>query len=160
MRPPARPTAGRRTPAKELAHALTTAGERVAGTRDALLIDGRVIPWEQVQSADWDQDDEVLRVAEVGTWGAQRPIHELALVQPGRLLQLIRERITASIVMQRHVPVVGRNGVFVIARRAPSGDTPLQWIYEFQEGVDPDDPEVMRAAEAALAQARAELGLP
>jgi len=48
----------------------------------------------------------------------------------------------------------------VIARRAPRGDGPLKWVYEFQEGIDPTDPAVRRAAEAALAAARDEVGLP
>ncbi len=62
--------------------------------------------------------------------------------------------------LQRHVPVNGRRGVFVIARRAPRGNQPLSWVYEFEEGVDPDDPAVRLAAEEALAQARDEVGLP
>lgn len=130
----------------------------VAGTRDALYVGERRLPWETVERADWDQDDGVLTVAEVGTWGAPRPVHEVSLTEPGRLLELVRERVTASIVLQRHVPVRGRHGVAVIARRAPRGDRPVQWVYEFEEGVDPDDPEVRRVAEEALAQARSEVG--
>jgi hypothetical protein len=151
-----RRTAGERS----LASATSTDGTVVSGTRDALLIGGLRIPWEQIESADWDLDSSLLRVAEVGSWGEQRPVHDLLLTEPGRLLELIRERITASIVLQRHVPVNGRKGVFVIARRAPRGDSPIQWIYEYQEGVDPADPDVRRAAEAGLAAARDEVGLP
>ena len=47
----------------------------------------------------------------------------------------------------------------VIARRAPRGDQPVRWIYEYDDGVDPDDPAVRQAAEEALAAARAEVGL-
>ena len=43
---------------------------------------------------------------------------------------------------------------------SPRGDQPLSWVYEFEEGVDPDDPAVRLAAEEALAQARDEVGLP
>ena len=45
----------------------------------------------------------------------------------------------------------------VIARRPPRGDQPLAWLYEYDEGVDPDDPAVRAAAEEALAVARAEI---
>jgi hypothetical protein len=145
---------------KVLASATTDDGVLVAGTRDTLLIGSHRIPWEQLQSADWDLESTTLRVAEVGDWGHDRPVHELVLPDPGRLLQLVRERLTASVVLQRHVAVRGRKGVFVIARRAPRGDGPLQWVYEFQEGIDPTDPAVRRAAEAALAAARDEVGLP
>lgn len=143
-----------------LAQATTADGRTVAGTRDALVLDGRVLPWEQVQSADWDRDASVLRVAEVGTWGEPRTVHELAIDEPGRLLELTRERITASVVLQRHVPVVGRRGVFVVARRAPrGGDAPLTWVFDYEEGVDPEDAFVRAAAEVALTSAREELGL-
>jgi hypothetical protein len=143
-----------------LASATTVDGVLVAGTRDTLMIGARRIPWEGLQSADWDKESTTLRVAEVGDWGEERPVHVLILPDPGRLLQLVRERLTASVVLQRHVAVRGRKGVFVIARRAPRGDGPLQWVYEFQEGIDPTDPAVRRAAEAALAAARDEVGLP
>lgn len=135
----------------------------VGGTRDALYVRpaGAAAPvriaWEDVEAADWDAESGRLRVSEVGTWGAPRPVHEVPLVDPERLLQLVRERVTASVVLQRHVRLVGRRGVRVIARRAPRGG-PLRWLYEYDEGVDPDDPEVRRRAEAALAVALAEAG--
>ncbi|MDF1603828.1 hypothetical protein [Nocardioides sp. YIM 152315] len=142
----------------------------LGGTRDALYVVRRLghdrlgleetvrIPWEEVQAADWDKDSATLRISEVGAWGEQRPEHVFALPEPGRLLELVRERVTASVVLQRHVPVDGRRGLRVIARRAPSGDRPIAWFYEYDEGVDPDDPDVRRAAQEALAAARAEVG--
>jgi hypothetical protein len=141
-----------------LAWAEATDGTVVAGTRDALYVGTTRLPWERVEAADWDRDADRLRVSEVGTWGEERVEHTFAFDEPGRLLELVRERITASVVLQRYVRVRGRRGVFVIARRAPRGDRPMQWVYEFEEGIDPDDPEVRRLAEAALAQAREEVG--
>ena len=70
----------------------------------------------------------------------------------------MRERVTASVVLQRHVPLAGRRGLRVIARRAPRGNQPVAWFYEYDEGVDPADPAVRAAAEAALRDAREELG--
>lgn len=137
-----------------------------AGTRDALVLSRASqaepvvtrIPWEQVQAADWDQDSSVLRVSEVGHWGEVRPEHRLTLEEPGRLLQLVRERVTASVVLQRHVPVSGRQGVRVIARRAPRGDLPITWFLEYDQGVDPSDPEVRRLTRATLEAAQDEVG--
>ncbi|MBB3043907.1 hypothetical protein [Nocardioides soli] len=146
------------------------ADARLGGTRDALYVVRTLghdrlgleetvrIPWEQVQAADWDQDTSTLRVSEVGAWGERRPEHTFNLTEPGRLLELVRERVTASVVLQRHVPVDGRRGVRVIARRAPRGDQPIAWFYEYDEGVDPDDPAVRRAAAEAFAEARAAVG--
>lgn len=146
--------------ARALASARAADGTLVAGSRDALHLGDVSIPWENVEKADWDADTSTLSVTEVGSWGEVRPVHGVVLDEPGRLLELVRERVTASVVLQRHVPVRGRRGVRVIARRAPRGDRPVQWVYEFDEGVDPEDPEVRRVAEAALARAREDVGLP
>jgi hypothetical protein len=140
-----------------LAWASTTDGEVVGGTREAAYVGGVRVPWEQVEAADWDRDTAVLQVAEVGHWGEPRVEHAVTIEEPGRFLELLRERVTASIVLQRHVAVTGRRGVRVIARRAPSGG-PLLWIFEYDEGVDPDDPEVQQVADSALAAARDEVG--
>lgn len=143
---------------KTLAGAVADDGRVVVGTRDALYVDGQRIPWEGVERADWDKDEAMLKVSEVGSWGRQRPAYALAIEEPGRLLELVRERVTASIILQRHVPIHGKRGVMVIGRRAPSGNHPVQWVYEFDEGVDPADPDVRRRAEAALVAARDEVG--
>ena len=165
-RPPIRVERGERL----LADAAAAEGH-LGGTRDALyfarsrggsafeLTETLRIAWEDVEAADWDQETSVLRVTEVGSWGEQRPEHRFTLDEPGRLLELVRERVTASIVLQRHVPVDGRRGLRVIARRAPRGNRPVQWVYEYDEGVDPDDPEVQRLAREALAAAVRDVGL-
>ncbi len=149
---------------KVLASATAADGTVLAGTRDAFYVvaDGqtRRVPWEQVEAADWDRDTDTLRLSEVGSWGEQRPVHTAVLTEPRRLLELVRERVTASVVMQRHVAVTGRRGLRVIARRAPSGAGGVQWVYEYDEGVDPDDATVRAAAREALALARHDVGLP
>jgi hypothetical protein len=149
---------------KVLAWASSSSGAGAAGTRDALYIatqDAGVetrLPWEQVEAADWDRDSSRLRVCEVGTWGEERVEHTLIIEEPGQFLELVRERVTASVVLQRHVPLTGRRGLRVIARRAPRGNRPLTWFYEYDEGIDPSDPSVRAAAQAALAAARDEVG--
>jgi hypothetical protein len=147
-----------------LAWAPLVEGGWVAGTRDALYLRGSRVPWEQVQAADWDRDEGRLRVSEVGTWGEPRPQHEMAIPDSAtkdadRLLQLLRERVTASVLLTRHVPVTGRRGVRVVARRAPSGRSDVAWVYEYDEGIDPDDPFVRAAAETALAAAKSDVGM-
>jgi len=144
---------------KVLAWATGVGGDVVAGTRDAIYVAGVRVPWEQVEAADWDVDTSVLRISEVGRWGNVRPEHVLTLEEPGRLLELVRERVTATVLLQRHVPIRGRRGLRVIARRAPSGERQVTWVYEYDAGIDPADPDVRAAAEAALAQARDEVGI-
>ena len=89
-----------------------------APARRSTCPSGERIPWEQVEAADWDLDSATLRISEVGTWGEPRPAYSFVLTEPGRLLQLVRERVTATVVLQRHVPIRGSRGVRVIARRA------------------------------------------
>jgi hypothetical protein len=155
----------RTTPAVEVARgekvlAWASAAEGfVAGTRAALYLPGgRRIPWEQVEAADWANDSDTFRVSEVGAWGEPRPAYSFVLDEPNRLLQLVRERVTASVVLQRHVPIRGTRGLRVIARRAPTGERGVSWLFEYDEGIDPDDPFVDHAAQEALAAARDEVG--
>lgn len=147
---------------RTLAWCAAEGGAVLAGSRDALhLIDGdtqRRIPWHEIEAADWSRDDSVLRVSEVGEWGEVRPEHRFTVSEPGLLLQLVRERVTSTVVLQRHVLVRGRRGVRVIARRATSGPREIRWFFEYDEGVDPEDEHVRRVAQAALAQAREEVG--
>ena len=147
-----------------LAWAPVVGGHWVAGTRDALYLPAGRLPWEEIEAADWDHDLARLRVAEVGQWGRPRVEHSLTLDESApfdtdRLLQLVRERITASVLLVRHVPVTGKRGVRVVGRRAPSGRSEVQWVYEYDVGVEPTDPVVQAAASAALASARADVGL-
>lgn len=146
-----------------LAGAVAADGSAVAGTALALYLpDGsggvRRVGWEQVQRADWNPDDGLLAVSEVGAFGGTRPVHSFAFEFEARFLAFLRERITSTLLLQRHVPIQGGKGVFVIARRAPGGERAVTWLYEFEDGVDVTDPAVLRAAEAALARAREEVG--
>ena len=135
-----------------------------AGTRAAFYVvaDGEPprVPWEQVEAAHWDRETDTVRLSEVGSWGETRPVPTATIDEPGRLLELGHERVTASVVLQRHVPVSGRRGLRVIARRAPSGAGTIQWVYEYDEGVDPDDPGVRTVAREALEVMRRDVGLP
>jgi hypothetical protein len=154
---------------RALAWAPLVGGGFAVGTRDALYLPQGRVPWEQIQAADWDRDQGRLQVSEVGTFGEPRPEHVLvvgsadtagsAAADADRLLQLIRERVTASVLVSRYVAVTGRRGLRVIARRAPSGHGEVQWLVEYDPGVDPDDPFVRAAAETALAGARSDVGL-
>lgn len=147
-----------------LAWATDTHGGVVGGTRHALYLTEAErapvrIPWEQVEAADWDRDTSVLTVSEVGTWGQVRRQHRVAIDQPGSLLELVRERVTASIVLQRHVAVRGRRGVRVVARRAPHSTGEIAWFLEYDDGVEPDDASVRAAVDQALRAARGEVGV-
>jgi hypothetical protein len=158
-------------PGQVLARAGLGRGERVLafandgdrwllGTRLALVVVGDDVvrlPWETVQAADWDQDESTLTVSEVGEYGRPRSAYEFSLENPALLLQLVRERVTASVVLQRGFLVAGKRGFKVIGRRSPDGG-PITWMHEYDLGIDPDEPDVAAAAAEVLAQARADVG--
>jgi hypothetical protein len=82
------------------------------------------LPWHDVLGATWDAEAEALRL-EVAD-GPRRERRVLVLDEPGLLPETVRERVQASIVLTRHVPLVGRRGVRIVARRA-AGDDELVW---------------------------------
>jgi hypothetical protein len=146
---------------KVLASAEAGDGSWLLGTRRSLVLvlaSGVVtLPWEEVEDAAWDQDSERLRVVGVGVYGEPRPSYTFDMADPALLLQLLRERVMASIVLQRRVPVRDKLGLTVIGRRSPVGG-PVTWMHAYDAGLDPDDPEVVAVADLALRQAQAEVG--
>jgi len=146
-----------------LAGAAENDGGWVVGTDRALHLgvgrpSMRKLAWEQIDRASWDEDTEQLVVVEVADFGVPQPRHHFALPRPLRLLDLVRERVTASVLLTRHVPLAGSRGLKVIARRSPTRQGDVIWSAWLDDGLDPDDPVVRRAVDEGLAAARAELG--
>ena len=90
--------------------------------------------------------------------GTREALHVLTdtLSDAGRILQLIRERVTASVVVQRPVRASVARGAIIVARQAPTGG-PIEWSVDHRGSVDLSDPSVAAAISDALAQAKAEL---
>ena len=154
---------------KVLAGCCSDDGTWLLGTRDAFHIVASESPpvvepvetrilWERVASADWSREDDRLRVAEVVDFGRPRLVHVFSLDEPGTLLPFLRERVSASVVLQRRVVVRGRQGLTVIARRPPSGAGQISWSCDLDPGLAADDPEVRAMADAGLRAAAEELG--
>ena len=145
-----------------LAWATDTSGQWYVGTDRACYLpakDGhRRLRWEEVERAEWDQDREALVVVEIPDWGGVETRIEIPVTEPGRLLELIQERVTKSVVSTTYVPVHGRKGLTVIARRSPTGRGPVGWSYVLSKGLDSSDPEVAQKLEEAHAHAMRELG--
>lgn len=130
------------------------------GTEVALLVhDGawRRLPWEEIERAEWDAEAGVLTVVEVTEWGRPERPARLELVDAAALLDLVRERVTKSVLLRQFHPVEGRRGLTVVARRSPTGRGGVAWSYVLAAGLDPDDPAVAEVASRALAQGRREL---
>ncbi len=70
----------------------------------------------------------------------------------------MRERVTASIVIQHHALLDGDLGARFVARRVP-GSVDLRWSVVFDAGLDPRSPDLRRRADTALAELRTSLGV-
>lgn len=131
----------------------------LAGTARALYLPEGRLPWEEVEAASWDEDSLTWRVTPVARWGEVRPVYSFVLGDARNFLQLARERVTASLVLQRFEAVRGRSGFKVVVRRAPGSTGDPALFVEYDPGIDPDDPGVQTRVDAVLAQVRGDLGL-
>ena len=142
---------------RALASAASAAGSVVATDRRLLVptADGyHSIGWDRVDRAAWDGDAEVLVVAESAPLGSPRRDHRLRVEDPRRLLDVVREQVTASVVLTRHVPIDGSLGVRVTVRRRRDG---IAWLVAVDEGLRLEDPAIRRLVDAAVASVRAEV---
>ncbi|MGE0819314.1 MAG: hypothetical protein AB7O74_11650 [Candidatus Nanopelagicales bacterium] len=115
------------------------------------------IPWDLVLRAQWSEN--ALDVtAQTGPGGRPVLLHVPVTGDVGTLAGVVRERVNASIVIQDHVSLTASAGARVVARRVP-GSTDLRWSVVFDPGLDPSDPALRAAADAALAELRATLGV-
>lgn len=135
-----------------ISHAAVAGEGHVVATTQALhLPGGQRLPWHLMDRAAWNEDG----VTVVMTDGAT---YTVPLAEPGRLPETVRERVTATIVASRHVPLGDRGGVRLVARRIPGYDTP-RWEFIFDPGLNPDDPGLRAMAEQALEEVRRSLGV-
>lgn len=117
----------------------------------------RRLAWEEIERADWQRDSDRLAVVEVAEWGAEERRTEIEIADAGQLLELLRERVTKSVLTSVYAPVRGRAGLNVVARRSPTGRGPVTWSYTLAAGLDPADPIVHTVATTTLKRAQREL---
>ncbi|MGH3423228.1 MAG: hypothetical protein ACRDO8_00785 [Nocardioidaceae bacterium] len=148
-----------------LAGARETGGRWHAGSDAALYVatdDGyQRLPWETVEWAAWERESNELTVVEVADYGEQQARRVLTIEEPGRFLELVRERVTASVLLRRPVPVPGRHKrwVTVVARRSPTRTGDVTYSFVLDRGLDPEDRSVRDAARTGLVHVRDELGM-
>ncbi len=155
-----------RAPADVRAHAggrrvlawVLSDGSPLVATEHALVLPaGDDVPWDLVLRTSWEAETvEVVAQAAPGGRAVVRRLHLDA--DPGVLPQVVKERVTASIVVQHHVALRGDQGARMVARRDPAS-TDLRWSVVFDPGLDPSDPELRRLADLALAELRSSLGV-
>src|SRR5690349_12502243 len=87
-----------------LARASGPVGETVATTLRLLPAGdlARGVEWSLIEKAGWDATEDVLDVVEVPDATGRRRRHRVAIDKPGRLVDVVREQVTASVVISRH----------------------------------------------------------
>ena len=143
-----------------LAAAQARDGRWLIGTRGRLFIVAtqvRELGWDQIEDASWNGESGVLSIRLLAPFGEPIEAIRFELEDSARLLQLVRERISASIIVQWRAEISPGLGFRVLGRRNPVGG-PLAWMTVFDEGVDPESPQVKAAVEEALRVAQHELG--
>jgi hypothetical protein len=109
------------------------------------------VGWEQVERASYDSGTlTVVLVPEQGSATLRIPVGD------GRELPVVvRDRVTASILVNRFVPLRGEAGVRIVGRRQENGQ--VLWRSELDPGLA-EDAGAQKAAALALTEVRAEVG--
>ena len=160
LRPPADVRA--RVPGERVLAWMPVGASSVVATETVLLLpaDGGPdvrIPWDRVLRASWEP--EILEVTAQSGEGGRPEVRRVRFAgDPGVLPEVVRERVTSSIVVQHHAELVGERGARFVARRVP-GSADLRWSVVFDAGLDPEDTDLRRRADIALADFRASLGI-
>jgi hypothetical protein len=140
-----------------LAWADDGAGRLVVATETALHLqrtppDYTRLGWETIERASYQ--DGLLTVFLTGE-DASRSLR-IPLGEDTKLPIVVRDRVTASVVVDRLVTLTGNLGVRVVGRRAPRSDH-VVWRVEPDPGL-PDTSEIREASDQALADIKAEVG--
>lgn len=144
-----------------LAVAESEAGPLYATTFGLRLPDGgdspmRTLGWEEIERAGWDRETELLVVVEIADVGQTRPPHRLKVTEPGRLVDVVREQVTGSVLLTRTEMVDDRHGVQVSARRR-AGDGEVLWTATVDPALDLSDPAVRSRVEELIGLVQSEL---
>jgi hypothetical protein len=115
------------------------------------------VPWDRVLRASWEP--EIVEVTAQPVTGGRPVVHRVRITgEPGVLPEVVRERVTSSIVVQHHAVLDGERGARFIARRVP-GSSDLRWSVVFDAGLDPSDPALRTTADEILETLRSSLGI-
>lgn len=153
----ARASLGLEAGERVLAHARTSDGAYLVATDRALhLPSGRRVGWEHVEHAHWQRGG--VHVREVATLGEAPREHNVAVPEPENLPEVVRDRVTASIVINQYLRLEGQRGVRIVGRRGLGSDE-IVWNLIFDAGLDTRDPALRARAGELLTEVRRQTGL-
>lgn len=142
---------------RPLASAPTRGGSYVVATGLALHIPAETggflrLPWERIDRASWEAD--WLHVFQTAG-GAE---HHVRFTDPGSVPEIVRERVTSTIMVNQQATLPGGGKVRITGRRSP-GTGEVRWAFVFDAGLDPADPGLRAQAEQLLEDLRRQTGL-
>lgn len=150
---------------RRLAWALTTEGQPVLASAHGLTLPGlALLGWHVVEKATWQRPQLIVQVVaqpEESALGAvvvegAGATHILQLVAGGQLPEVVRARVTDSVVWSRHLQLA-QGGVRVVGRRQPGGGV-FAWQLVYDRDTDVQDARLRAEGESALAAARQTVG--
>ena len=85
------------------------------------------VGWHEIERGGWNAELQKLTWVHYAVPGEVPARGSLELTDPGRFSELFRERIEATIAVERFVPLAGERGVIIAARRDLSGSGAVAW---------------------------------
>ncbi|MDP9416642.1 MAG: hypothetical protein M3P48_02145 [Actinomycetota bacterium] len=116
------------------------------------------LPWHRMSRAQWDRTSMRFVIDVIDEVSGHVDTRLIGMQDESRLPETVRERVMSTIVLTRHVKLMGRYGARIVARRVPAESEP-EWQLILDPGLDPGDPDVRERAEAALDDVRREAPL-
>ena len=108
--------------------------------------------WADVRQAAWDGDSGTLAVS----WVGSRRLTPLEILAPGRLPEVVHERVRSSLLLSREIALPDGRTVWVALRRRADGGVATQVVPP--PGVRPDDPRIVDEVRRAESDLRDEVG--
>ena len=145
---------------RPLAWATDEAGRHIVATEQSLILQRNPpayehIGWESIDRVSYA--DGVMSLTLVPDPAGPAASLRVPVGDARELPVAVRDRVTASIVVNQHLPLQGRKGLRVVARRR-AGETDLRWGFVFDPGLEVDDHLLSRAG-GLVEQVRKESGL-
>ncbi|GAA3559042.1 hypothetical protein GCM10022197_13020 [Microlunatus spumicola] len=115
--------------------------------------DWQHVGWHEIEHGGWNAESRALSWT---LYGGRRG--RVGLAEPGRLPELFRERVAASIAVERFVAIRGERGVTVTARRDLGGDGTLTWHSSLTRGLSWSTEGVAEEAARVSSELQSEYG--
>jgi hypothetical protein len=114
------------------------------------------IGWHEIERGGWKAELQRLTWVRYADPGRTPARGSLELTAPGRLPALFRERISATIAVQRFIPLDGDRGVIIAARRDLGAGGAVAWRGTLTPGLSWQTTGVQAAVDQAMEQVKAE----